>query len=69
MITDAKENCFSTLDRKLTDPAFGLKTYLTTLNRIINQREKTNIPPILENEIFVTHDRILAPILVLGSLL
>ena len=45
MITDAKENYFSTLGRKLSNPALGLKTYWTTLNRIINKKETTNIPP------------------------
>ena len=38
MITDAKENCFSTLGRKLSNPIFGLKTYWATLNRIINKK-------------------------------
>ena len=42
MITDAKENYFSTLERKLPNPALGLKTYWTTLNRIINKKETTN---------------------------
>ena len=54
MITDAKESYFSTLGRKLSNPALGLKTYWTTLNRIINKKETTNIPPLLENGIFVT---------------
>ena len=32
-----------------------LKTYWRTLNRIINKKETTNIPPLLENGIFVTN--------------
>ena len=40
MITDTKENFFSTLGTKLSYPAFGLKTYWTTLNRIINQKRR-----------------------------
>ena len=55
MITDAKENYFSTLGRKLFNLALGLKTYLTTLNRIINKKETTNIPPLLENGINICH--------------
>ena len=55
MITDEKENYFSTLGRKLSNPTVGLKTYWTTLNRIINKKEMTNIPPLLENGIFVTN--------------
>ena len=31
MIADAKENYFTTLGRKLSNPALGLKTYWTTL--------------------------------------
>ena len=55
MITDAKENYFSTLGRKLSDPTISLKTYWRTLNRIINKTETTNIPQLLENGIFVTN--------------
>ena len=55
MITYAKESYFSTLARKLSNPGLGLKTYWTTLNRIINKKETTNIPPLLENGIFVTN--------------
>ena len=54
MITDSKEKYFSILGRKLSNPALGLKTYWTTLNGIINKKETTNIPPLLENGIFVT---------------
>ena len=41
MVTDAKENYFSTLGRKLSNPTIGLKTYWTTLNWI--KKETTNI--------------------------
>ena len=67
MITDVKENYFSTLGRKLSDPALGLKTYWTTLNRIINKKETTNIPPLLENGIFVTNFQKKADILTIFS--
>ena len=55
MITDAKENYFWTLGRKLSNPTIGRKTYWITLNRIINKKEMTNMPPLLENGISVTN--------------
>ena len=55
MITDAKEKYFLTLGQKLSNPALGLKTYWTTLNRIINKKEMANIPPLQENGIFVAN--------------
>ena len=54
MITD-KENYFLTLGRKLSNPTIGPETYWTTLNRVINKKETTNIPPLLENGILVTN--------------
>ena len=55
MITDAKKNNFSTHGQKLSNPALGLKTYWTSLNRIVNKKETTNIPQLLENGIIVTN--------------
>ena len=55
MITAAKENYFSSLGRKQSDPSVGVKAYWTTLNKVINNKKMTNIPPLLENGIFVTN--------------
>ena len=55
IITDAKETYFASLGRKLSNPAIGLKVYWSTLNKIINKKKMTNIPPLLENGIFVTN--------------
>ena len=55
MITAAKENYFSSLGRKQSDPSIGVKAYWTILNKIINNKKMTNIPPLLENGIFVTN--------------
>ena len=55
MITAAKENYFSSLGRKLSDPSICVKAYWTTLNKVINNKKMTNIPPLLENGIFVTN--------------
>ena len=55
MITDAKENYFVALGRKLSDPSVGIKTYWSTLNKIVNKKKTTNVPPLLENGLFVTN--------------
>ena len=55
IVTDAKENYFSTLGQKLSNPTIGLETYWTALNRIVNKIETMNIPPLLENGTFVTN--------------
>ena len=46
MITDAKENYFVSLGRKLSDPSVGIKTYWSTLNRIVNRKKtpQTSFP-------------------------
>ena len=54
MITIANDNYFASLGRKLSNPAIGIKTYWSTLNKIVNKKKVTNIPPLLENELFVT---------------
>ena len=46
---------FSSLGRNLSDPAHGTKSYWTTLNKIINKKKFSNIPPLLENGVFVTN--------------
>ena len=54
MITTAKDNYFASFSRKLSNPAVGTKTYWSTLNKIVNKKKATNIPPLLENGLFVT---------------
>ena len=55
MITNSKDDYFAELGRKLSNPNNGSKTYWATLNRIINNKKMTNIPPLLENGLFVTN--------------
>ena len=55
MITIAKDNYFATLGRKVSDPATGIKTCWSTLNKIVNKKKATNMPPLLENGLFVTN--------------
>ena len=52
---DAKENYFACLGRKLSHPSVVIKTYWSTLNKIVNKKKTTNIPPLLENGLFVTN--------------
>ena len=54
MITIAKDNVFASLGRKLSNPAIGIKTYWSTLNKIVSKKKATNIRPLLENGLFVT---------------
>ena len=55
MITNSKDDYFAELGHKLSNPNNGPKTYWTTLNRIINKKKTMNIPPLLENGLFVTN--------------
>ena len=55
MITIVKDNYFASLGRKLSSPAIGIKSYWSTLNKIVNKKNATNIPPLLENGLFVTN--------------
>ena len=46
---------FSSLGRKHSNPTIGLKAYWSTLNKVIDKKKITNIPPLLENGISVTN--------------
>ena len=63
MIINAKEKYFLNLGRKLSDPNQGIKAYWTTLNRLLNKKKVANIPPLLENGLFVTNVQTKAAIL------
>ena len=62
-ITQAKDEYFSSLGKKLSDQTHGIKSYWTTLNNIINKKKFSNIPPLLENGVFVTNFQTKASIL------
>ena len=55
MITDTKEKYYQKLGHKLSYPNQGVKAYWTVLNRLLNKKKTLNIPPLLENGIFVTN--------------
>ena len=63
IILDAKEKYYLKLGRKLSDLSNGIKTYWTTLNKLMNKKSIAGIPPILENGIIVTNVDIKANIL------
>ena len=50
-----KDEYFSELDKKVSDPMNGIKSYWVTLNKIINKKTFSNFLPLLENEAFVTN--------------
>ena len=52
MITDAKENSFASLGRKLSDPSVAVKTHWSTLNKIVNNKNTTNIYSFLRMRAF-----------------
>ena len=52
LITRAKDEYFSNLGKKLSDPTNEIKSYWATLNKIINNKKFSNIPPLLENGVF-----------------
>ena len=54
-ITKAKDEYFSNLGKKLSDLTNGIKSYWATLNKIINNKKFSNIPPLLENGVFVNN--------------
>ena len=58
MITTAKDNYFASLGRKLSNPAIGIKTYWSTLNKIVNKKKVTNIPHYLQKDYLLLTFRI-----------
>ena len=54
-INTAKDDYFSDLGKKLSDTTSGIKSYWATLNKIINKKRFSNVPPLLENGVFVTN--------------
>ena len=49
-----RKNTFSNLGQKLSDPANGIKTFWSTMNRLLNKKKNINVPPLLENGLFMT---------------
>ena len=64
-IAQAKDEYFSSFGKKLSDPTHCTKSYWTTLNKIIDKKKFSNIPPLLENGVFVTYFQTKANILII----
>ena len=54
-ILNAKDSYYLKLGKKLSDPCIGIKEYWSVLNRMIQKKKFSNIPPLLENGLFVTN--------------
>ena len=53
-IRKAKSSYYSNLGLKLSDPNTGQKYFWTTYTKLINKKVKTNIPPLMENGVFIS---------------
>ena len=53
LVEDAKNKYFFNIGRKLSDPSTGTKMYWSLVNKILNKAKIPEIPPLLENDIFV----------------
>ena len=52
---NAKETYYQKLGRKLSDANTGTKAFWSSLNRLTGNKKHPNIPPILENGLFVVN--------------
>ena len=55
LINAAKRTFYVNLGNKLSDPNTGQKHFWTAFKRISNKKKQTNIPPIFENNCYVTN--------------
>ena len=46
-------NSFTNVGRSLSDPSTGIKKYWCLINKILNKAKIPEMPPLLENDIFV----------------
>ena len=53
-IHDAKKRYLDDLSEKLSNPKSGTNIFWSAFKRIINSKKLTNIPPLIENSVFIT---------------
>ena len=53
MIQKAKEDYYFKVGHKFFDPVCSKNLYWLTLNRLLNREKSLNIPPLLDNGIFI----------------
>ena len=54
LINQAKQLYYHNLGDKLSDPKIGQKSFWTAFKRIVNTKKQTNIPPIIENDVYIS---------------
>ena len=57
MIVNAKNKYYHNLGPKLSDPNMGPKKYWSIFTKLINSKKTCNIPPLLENGLFITNPK------------
>ena len=55
LVDAAKDDYFKSLERKLTRAKTGIKAYWQTINKILNKNKVSCIPPLLEDNVFLTN--------------
>ena len=55
LIKEAKLAYYTNLGYKLSDPKTGQKHFWTACKKIINKKVNTNIPPIIENGVYISN--------------
>ena len=55
LIREAKRSYFENLGHKLSNPQTGPKNFWTAFKRITNKKKLTNIPPIFDNNTYITN--------------
>ena len=53
-INNAKSKYLTNLGNKICDPNTGPKCFWTAFNRLLNNKKITNIPPLIENDTYVS---------------
>ena len=55
LINEAKSSYFTNLGTKLSDPKTGQKQFWTAYKKLANQKQNTNIPPIIKDGMYISN--------------
>ena len=55
MITNVKNDYYLGLGRKISNNVSGATSFSSLFNRLLNKKTVSNIPPLLENGLFITN--------------
>ena len=55
LIREAKNSYYEKLGKLLSDPSNGEKHFWSAFKKLSNKKKNTNIPPIIENNVYVTN--------------